>query len=245
MNRRSPATALLAVVVLLAVALLATPAQSAIKKLPVTNPAAAPVVAVEDAVTPPGGNGGAPVPLPGPIEPVYPSLHDAMRHLWMDHVVWSRNVTMSVFSDLKGRGAYEDRLVKNAADMRDLISPYLGAEHAAYFENLYVLHMTLASQVFDAYKSGNETLVRSVTYDWYANADEIASFLCKINPRWDYAEMQALWRTHNDTVMDEMLDYKEANHEGDVMCYDAAQDHAFVLADYISGGIPTKGLPAK
>jgi hypothetical protein len=154
-------------------------------------------------------------------------------------------VTMSVFSELKGQSSYEQRLVTNTDDMKTLVAPYFGKENAAYFASLYLQHVTLTSQVFEAYKSGNETAIRSVTYDWYRNSDEIAGFLCKINPAWKETEMQALWKTHLDTVIDEMFDYKDGDFDGDVMCYDAAQDHVFVLADYLSNNMSVKGVAGK
>ena len=243
MNRRIPATGSLAVlvvlVVVLLVALLAPGASAATKRnLPVTHPLLVPpAVAVDDTGVPGVALGGYPVPSPGPVDPLEPSLHDAMRHLWMDHIVWSRVVTMSVFSELKGQSDYETRLAANAYDMRDLFIPYVGKEAAATFADLFIRHVTLASEVLTAYKSGNETAIRSVTYDWYRNADEISAYLCKINPSWSYAEMSVLWRTHLDTVVLEALDYKNEDYSGDVMCYDAAQDHVFVLADYLSDNL--------
>jgi hypothetical protein len=239
MNRRTTATALLAVVVLLAVALLAPVAMGAAKKTPPVTPPVIepPTVAVDDAPSPVAPNGPTFFPSPGPVEPVLPDIHDTMRHLWIDHIVWSRNVTMAVFSDLKGLDTYEQRLVTNTYDMRDLLTPYFGKEAASTFADLYLQHVTLASTVFEAYKSGNETWIRDVTYEWYLNADDIAAFLYKLNPSWNYDQMRSLWRTHLDTVVDEALDYKDLDYTGDVMCYDAAQDHVFVLADYMSAGI--------
>jgi hypothetical protein len=246
MNKKTPFTALFAVVALVAVVLLTPTSLGAVKSLapqPATQP---PAVAVDDSAPPVAARPKV-LPIPGPVdpEPVLTNVHDAMRHLWMDHIVWSRVVTMSVFSDLKGQNDYEQRLVMNAFDMTELFSPYFGKENAAIFGDLYLRHVTLAAEVFEAYKSGNETAIRAVTYDWYLNSDEISEFLCKINPTWDYGEMQSLWKTHLDTVIYEMLDYQNDDYKGDVMCYDAMQDHAFVLADYMSAGIPEKAPGSK
>ena len=242
MNRRTSATVLLVVVVLLAIVWLAPATPGAVKKITPTPRSTdqQPVVIVDEGGSPPVPAGGKLFPVPGPIppEPAQPLvLHDAMRHLWMDHIVWSRNVSMSVFSDLDGREAYERRLAMNVYDVRGLLTPYFGKVASATFADLFMRHVTLASQVFDAYKSGNETAIRAVTYEWYQNADEISAFLCKINPAWDYEEMRSLWKIHLDTVVDEALDYQKADYEGDVMCYDAAQDHAFLLADFLSDGM--------
>ena len=234
MNRRTPATALLAVLVLVAIALLAPVSSAGANKALTINP---PTFSPDDAGVPPGfGEKIFPIPEPVPTPALpSPSMHDDMRHLWMDHIVWSRIITMGVFSDLKGVDAYKERLVMNSYDMTNLLVPYFGKEGAYEFAGLFERHVTLASDVLDAYKSGYETLIRDTTYAWYLNADEIASLLCKINPAWDFAQMRALWRQHLDTVVDEALDYKMADYKGDVVCYDAAQDHVFVLADYLSG----------
>ena len=106
-------------------------------------------------------------------------------------------------------------------------------------------HVTIASALFQAYKEGNETAIRDVTYKWYQNADDISVFLSKTNSAWDYAEMRTYWRMHLDTVIDEMIDYKSGDSAGDVMCYDAAQDHADVLADFMTNGLLAKQAVGK
>ena len=182
MNRRTPATALFAVIALVIVVVLLAPAtMGGVKKI-TTRPGVVtpPVFDVDDTgvpVTPPGGQlVPLPTPVPVPTNPQDLALHDTMRHLWMDHVVWSRNVTMGVFSDLKGVGDYEARLAMNTYDLTALLTPYFGKVNAATFEGLFMQHVTIASEVFQAYKEGNETF-RDVSYRWYQNADEISAFL--------------------------------------------------------------------
>jgi len=250
MNRRTPATALFAVIALVIVVVLLAPAtMGGVKKI-TTRPGVVtpPVFDVDDTgvpVTPPGGQlVPLPTPVPVPTNPQDLALHDTMRHLWMDHVVWSRNVTMGVFSDLKGVGDYEARLAMNTYDLTALLTPYFGKVNAATFEGLFMQHVTIASEVFQAYKEGNETF-RDVSYRWYQNADEISAFLTKINPAWDYEEMRTYWKMHLDMVIDEMIDYKSGDSAGDVMCYDAAQDHADVLADFMTNGLLAKQATGK
>ena len=57
------------------------------------------------------------------------SFHDAMRMLWEDHIVWTRQFIVSAATEaenLPDTGPTVDRLLANQADIGDAIKPFYG-----------------------------------------------------------------------------------------------------------------------
>lgn len=55
-------------------------------------------------------------------------LKTALRKLWEDHVVWTRNVIFNIMDDLPGKDQAVKRLLKNQDDIGNAMKPYYGAE---------------------------------------------------------------------------------------------------------------------
>jgi hypothetical protein len=45
------------------------------------------------------------------------ALHDAMRKLWEDHIIWTRVFIISARADLPDKAAATDRLLQNQVDI--------------------------------------------------------------------------------------------------------------------------------
>jgi len=54
------------------------------------------------------------------------ALHDAMRKLWEDHIIWTRLFIISAAADLPDKAAATDRLLQNQVDIGNAIKPYYG-----------------------------------------------------------------------------------------------------------------------
>src|SRR5215203_6838789 len=53
-------------------------------------------------------------------------LHDAMRKLWEDHIIWTRVFIVSAAADLPDKAVATDRLFQNQVDIGNAIKPYYG-----------------------------------------------------------------------------------------------------------------------
>src|SRR6478736_160815 len=55
-------------------------------------------------------------------------LKTNMRHLWEDHITWTRNVIFCLVGDLPGADQAVKRLLQNQIDIGNAIKPYYGEE---------------------------------------------------------------------------------------------------------------------
>ncbi len=166
------------------------------------------------------------------------ALHDAMRKLWEDHIVWTRMVIVSVADDLPDTSAAVDRLLRNQDDIGDAIKPFYGEEAGEALSALLREHIAGAADLLAAAKAGDATAVGEARAAWYANGDEIAAFLADANPRnWELGEMQAMMREHLDLTLEEALARLEGRYADDIAAYDKVHLAILGMADMLSDGI--------
>jgi len=182
-----------------------------------------------------GGSGPAPVAAP-PIARA--EFHDAMRKLWEDHITWTRLYIVSAAAGLPDADQTAQRLLKNQADIGDAIVPYYGASAGAGLTALLRSHILTAAQLIAAAKSGDTSAVRSASQAWYANADSIADFLGRANPKaWPAATMREAMHMHLDLTLREATARLHGDWAADIAAYDAVHRHILQLADVLSDGI--------
>ena len=163
------------------------------------------------------------------------AYHDEWRKLWEDHITWTRVVIISILDGLPGTDAYIGRLLQNYEDMEDALKPYYGAE-AEVLGDLIKDHLVIAAEILTALKNGQPT--DALVASWYANANDIAVQMNKMNPQfWPLAETQQMWTDHLDATLEEATDHFTGNFAGEVAAYDKVHDMALEMADFISNGV--------
>lgn len=166
------------------------------------------------------------------------TLHDEMRRLWEDHITWTRLFIASASADLPGTQATTQRLLQNQKDIGDAIKPFYGRAAGERLTSLLREHITLAADLVLAAKAGDQAAVERHSSAWYRNANEIADFLNKANPRhWPRREMRAMMRGHLDLTLDEAVAHLEGDHRADIRAYDRVHRQILVMADMLSDGI--------
>lgn len=205
--------------------------------------------------TPPGPGTTTPTPTATPtvtITPV-PSLQYTQdqvnltlqwRKLWEDHVFWTRMVIINIADTPEGTNESVTRLLQNYNDMEDAMRPYYGNETAEKFGDLLQDHLLIAADLVTAAKEGNNTAVTSLRSQWYANADQIATFLNTTNPNWDNQTEMNMWHGHLNATLDEAVVRLSKNYTADIAAYDKVHDQALMMADMQSAGIQ-KQFPEK
>ena len=164
------------------------------------------------------------------------TLHDAMRQLWEDHIVWTRMAIIGIVDDRPDQSFAVDRLLRNQDDIGDAIKPYYGEAAGEALSQLLREHIVGAAELLVAAKTG-------VGFDaaeaaWYANGDAIGAFLADANPRnWDRAEMQAMMRDHLDLTLEEAKARLEGRYADDVAAYDEIHLQILHMADMLTDGI--------
>jgi hypothetical protein len=169
------------------------------------------------------------------------AFHDAMRKLWEDHIVWTRQYIVSAATasgDLADIGPTTDRLLANQADIGNALKPFYGDAAGDKVTALLRDHILTAARLVAAAKAGDTPTVEAASADWYANADEIAAALHALNPRsWDLADLQAMMRTHLDRTLDEAVARLQGRYADDIAAYDAIHADILAMADMLSDGI--------
>src|ERR1043166_1935584 len=77
-----------------------------------------------------------PVPTCGPVI----ELRSAMRKLWEDHIIWTRNVICNLVVNLPGKDDALKRLMQNQEDIGNAIKPYYGNDAGAKLTDLLKQH---------------------------------------------------------------------------------------------------------
>ena len=106
----------------------------------------------------------------------------ASRKLWSDHVSWTRMYIISALADSKDAQFAANRLLKNQQEIGDSIKPFYGEAAGNKLTDLLKQHILLAVNLINYAKAGNTQLLEIEEKKWYANADEIATFLSTANP---------------------------------------------------------------
>jgi hypothetical protein len=163
-------------------------------------------------------------------------FHDAMRQLWEDHIVWTRNFIISFAADLPDLPAVTDRLLRNQDDIGDAVKPFYGNAAGERLSELLREHILGAAALLDAAKNGGD--VQAASDAWYANGRKIARFLHRANPEeWPRREMKAMMKDHLDLTLAEAVARLEGRFADDVAAYDEIHVQILHMADMLSDGI--------
>lgn len=161
----------------------------------------------------------------------------AMRELWEDHIVWTRQVIVSVIAGSPDTEAALGRLLRNQSDIGNAIKPFYGDAAGDQLTTLLREHIVIAGTILATAKAGDTAAFAAAKTDWYRNGDDIARFLASANPRWPLAALQTEMNTHLDTTLDEAVARLTGDWKADVVAYDRVHKHILHMADTLSEGI--------
>jgi hypothetical protein len=165
-------------------------------------------------------------------------LREDMRKLWEDHVTWTRLAIISLTTNSPDTQATVARLLQNQVDIGNAIKPYYGDAAGEQLTALLREHILIAADLIAAAKQGDASAVAAQQARWTANADQIAEFLAKANPRfWNADEMKAMMHDHLRLTTNEVVARLQGNWTADVQAYDAIVQQALGMADMLSSGI--------
>lgn len=169
------------------------------------------------------------------LDPI--SQMNRWRKLWQEHVMWTRSFIISTISDLGDLVPVTGRLMQNPGDMADVLRLFYSPQTADTFQKLFTEHLSIAGELVHAAKAGDTAKAAALEQKWYENADEIASFLAKINPYWNRRLWQSLLYDHLKMTKQEALYRLAGKYEEDIRNYDRIEDEALRMADYMATGI--------
>ena len=165
------------------------------------------------------------------------ALNSAMRDLWSDHVVWTRQYIVSATSGLGDADAAAKRLLANQDQIGQAIVPYYGQAAGTKLASLLKDHILIAVDVVAAAKANDQTKLKDADARWHANAADIATFLSGANPNWPRADVQSMLNEHLALTTQEAVARLKSNWTDDVATFDKIYDQAMMMADTLTDGI--------
>ncbi len=196
-------------------------------------PAASPISPTATPVAPAATTG----PTAGPKISAL-DFRNAMRKLWEDHVTWTRLYIVSAAAGLPDQDLTAQRLLQNQVDIGNAIKPFYGDDAGNKLTALLKDHILDAADLIAAAKANDKAKVDAASAKWYANADDIATFLSTANPRaWPLADMKMGMKMHLDLTLQEAVDRLGGRYAADIADYDKVHEHILGMADLLSTGI--------
>jgi hypothetical protein len=172
-------------------------------------------------------------------------FNKSMRKLWEDHLTWTRLYIISAAGNLPDKDATAQRLLQNQTDIGNAVAQFYGQPAGEKLTGLLKDHILGAAALIEAAKSGDKPKIDAAAAKWYANGDEIATFLNGANPQnWPLADMKAGMKMHLDLTLKEATDRLQGKYADDIKDYDQVHQHILGLADLLSSGIE-KQFPKK
>jgi len=172
------------------------------------------------------------------------ALKQGMRKLWTDHVVWTRDYIIAAVGDQPDAQAAAARLMKNQDDIGQAVALVYGVPAGQQMTSLLKDHITIAVELINAAKAGDQAAQQQADGKWHQNATQIADFLSKANPNWPRATLVEMMNKHLSTTTDEVVARLTKNWDADVRAFDAVYEHILMMADALSDGI-IKQFPEK
>jgi hypothetical protein len=173
------------------------------------------------------------------------ALHTDMRKLWEDHVTWTRLAIISLESGTPDTDATVARLLRNQTDIGNAIKPFYGTAAGNELTRQLRAHIMIAADLVLAAKAGDEAKLADAQARWNTNADQIATVLNSVNPRyWPLATMKAEMHMHLKLTTEEAVDRLQGKWTADVAAYDKVHNHILHMSDMLSDGI-VKQFPSR
>ena len=172
------------------------------------------------------------------------NLKTAMRKLWADHVIWTREYIVAAVAGDSSASAAAARLMKNQEDLGNAIVPYYGSEAGAKLTDLLKQHITIAVDLVAAAKAKDNAKLTDADKRWHDNARDIATFLSGANPNWSMSALQDMLNEHLAMTTEEAKARLEKRWQDDAATFDRIFDQAMHMADALADGI-VKQFPNK
>ena len=171
------------------------------------------------------------------MAPTAEPVRIALRKLWSDHVIWTREYIVAAVAGTPDAEAAAGRLLKNQDDIGAAIVPYYGEAAGQALTSLLRDHIMIAVDLVAAAKSGDDAEFKKHDARWSDNAAEIARFLAGANPNWPEKDVLDLLSLHLKLTKDEAVARLSQDWANDVKAFDDIFTEIMVLADALYDGL--------
>jgi hypothetical protein len=162
----------------------------------------------------------------------------AMRRLWADHVIWTREYMVAAVADAPDSSAAATRLLKNQEDIGNAVVPVYGEVAGRALTDLLKQHIMIAVDLIAAAKSGDNAAFAANDRRWTDNAEEIAALLSGANPdNWPRADVVDLLMQHLNLTKSEVVARLQGKWDDDVAAFDQIFTEILTVADVLADGV--------
>ncbi len=165
------------------------------------------------------------------------ALRTALRKLWADHAIWTRQYIVAFASDGQDTGAAAPRLLKNQEHIGNAIVPFNGEVAGARLTDLLKQHILIAVDLLTAAKAGDDAEFQRQDQRWSQNAEEIATFLSGANQNWSKNDVVDLLSVHLKLTKDEAVARLTSKWDDDVVAFDDIFTEIMTVSNTLAEGI--------
>ncbi|MFN2555550.1 MAG: acetylglutamate kinase [Nitriliruptorales bacterium] len=144
---------------------------------------------------------------------------------------------MAAIFDSPDTATVAGRLLKNQEDIGNAIIPFYGEMAGHQLTLLLKEHITVAVDLVEAAKTGDQAKFAAADRKWDENAAKIASFLAGANPNWPESDLADLLSQHLALTKDEAVARLEKRWEDDIEAFDQIFTEILTVSDVLATGI--------
>lgn len=165
------------------------------------------------------------------------SLLEAMNIAWIEHILWTRLLLISIAENLNDLDATRNRLLQNPKKIADIFRIYYGDKIGSKIQDLLTEHLQIGEKLIVALKNNNQTLARTLNDEWYKNADKMADAFSSINPFYPKEQIRKMLYDHLKLTSDEVSARLKKDYVADIKAYDMVQKEILNMSYFFVHGI--------
>ena len=167
-----------------------------------------------------------------------PKLQAAMRSLWHEHVVHTREYALAVHAhDAAKAKAAEDAVVTNAKAIAHAVGGFYGKAAGEQMFTLLAGHWTGVKALTQADSTHDAAAETAAMNALATNGGEIAKFLAGANPNLPESAVAGLLAGHVAHHSAQIEEIMAGDMKAEATTWTAMQQHMNVIADALSGAI--------
>ncbi|MGN1269449.1 MAG: LysM peptidoglycan-binding domain-containing protein [Clostridia bacterium] len=165
------------------------------------------------------------------------NLLQNMNLMWIEHILWTRMLLISIAENLADLEPTKTRLLENPKDIADIFRKYYGTLIANRIQELLTEHLVIGGDLIVALKNGNQKLADELNRKWYKNADDMAEAFSSINPFYPKEEVRHMLYEHLRLTTNEVSARLKKDYVADIKAYDMVQKEILKMSEFFVNGI--------
>ena len=163
------------------------------------------------------------------------NLHEKIYNLWIDRLIWVRQLILSMMLGLRDVNVVAQRLTRNSSDFGQILGSIYGIDARERFNYLLTQYISTLSEVVSTIKAGQN--IAPLMQNWYSIVDEIVDFLFQLNSYWVKDVIQSLIQRQLQLELEYAYKLNRGQFAEGVTNFDFAYDNAIKAAQIMLYGI--------